>query len=102
MSLLNITEWRGIQAFWTPASAQVAMSLVTTQSLSISATSTTCVAFNANTSIVRLQSDVNCAIAWGVGTASIATAVATSMPLTANAPEYFGVVPGQLLAAITV
>lgn len=101
MTLLNIVEFREIQSYPTTDTAQIVKAaVVTTQEITPSGTSTTCVAFNGNTQIVRLCADTTCGIAWGVATATIATAVATSMRLIADQPEYFGVQPGQLLAVI--
>lgn len=102
MSTLNIVEFRQIQTFFTEGTAQIAMCPpVTTQSITITGTNATSAAFNANTNIVRLQSDANCSIAWSLTTSTIATATATSFLLIAGAPEYFGVLPGLSLAAIT-
>jgi hypothetical protein len=102
VATLSIIEIREILAYSTPASAQIAkMPPVRIQSLTISTASGTSLAFSANTNIVRLQSDANMAVAFGAIGSLTATAVSTSMPLTAGAPEYFGVTPGQVLAAIT-
>jgi hypothetical protein len=109
MTLLNIVEFRNIQAYPTNDTAQfILANLVTTQELTPSGTSTTSVTFNANTQIVRLCADTTVGIAFsvvsalvaGIATGSLATATATSMRLVANIPEYFGVTPGQVLAAI--
>lgn len=109
MTLLNIVEFRNIQAYPTEESAQIAAAnVVTTQEVTPTGSSTTCVAFNANTQMVRLCSDTTVGIAFsvvstfvaGIATSSIATANATSLRIVANIPEYFGVTPGQVLAHI--
>lgn len=110
MTLLNIVEFKNIQAYPTNDTAQiVAANVVTTQELTPSGSSQTSVVFNANTQIVRLCADTTVGIAFsvvsafvsgGIATGSIATANATSLRMIANVPEYFGVTPGQLLAVI--
>lgn len=59
-------------------------------------TSTQSAAFNAATRYVRVISDAACHIAAGANP----TATTSNMRLIADAPEYFGVVAGQKLAAI--
>ena len=50
------------------------------------------------TKIVRLISDQNCYVAFG----SSPTATSSSMYLAAGIPEYFGVTPGDKIAALKV
>ena len=102
MALLNIVEFKTIQAYWSTASAQIAMTpCVTTQSITISAANTVSVQFSANTNIIRLQCDTNCAVEFSQTATTIATATVTSMPLIAGQPEYFGVTPSFCLAVCT-
>ena len=110
MTLLNIVEFRNIQAYPTEESAQIAAAaIVTTQELTPNgSTSTVSSTFSPNTQIVRLCCDTTVGIAFsvvsalvsGIATNSIATANTTSMRLIANVPEYLGVTPGQLVAFI--
>ncbi len=60
------------------------------------ATSTASAAFGATTRLVRIQADADCHIKVG----SDPAATTSDMPLVAGAPEYFGVTPGQKIAAI--
>jgi hypothetical protein len=72
---------------------------VTVQALSISSTSAPSAAFNARTTIVRLQTDTACWVTFA--TSPVATASMT--PLAPNTPEYFCVIAGNSVkvAAIT-
>ncbi len=106
MATLIIVEFGNIQAYPTTESAQIAKTPpVAIQAMALTSTSSTsCAAFNGNTQIVRLQSDTNCYITFGALGTSVATAVATSMPLSAGQPEYFGVNGGagtSVLAALS-
>lgn len=59
-------------------------------------------AFSANTRFVRLHTDVNCRIEFrAAGPGVDPTATAASQRLAAGATEYFGVLPGYKVAAIT-
>jgi hypothetical protein len=60
---------------------------LTNQAVAISSTSAASSAFQANTMLVRLQSDTNCWVTF----ATDPTATASLTPLTAGVPEYFGV-----------
>lgn len=100
MTTLNIVEFSSIQAYWTEASAQIAKTPpVAIQEMTPSTTSQISTAFSGNTNIVRLSADVPVRLAFSISTA-MATANATSLRLTADAPEYFGVEPGQRVAVI--
>lgn len=109
MTLLNIVEFRNIQAYPTNDSAQVAAANVaTTQEWTPTSSSQVSSTFSPNTQIVRLCSDTTVGLAFsvvsalvqGIATNSIATANTTSMRLIANVPEFLGVTPGQLVAFI--
>lgn len=73
---------------------------VTTQTRSVSGASAQSAAFNARTKYVRLYTDTLCYIAFGTNPTAV---TASSMPLPAGLPEYFGVTAeGSLkVAAIT-
>lgn len=60
-------------------------------------TATQSAAFDSDTGIVSLISDVNCAVAVGANP----TAVATDFPLDANVRQDFAVEPGQKLSVVT-
>lgn len=60
-------------------------------------TTTQSAAFNAATRYVRVISDTNCHLAFGANP----TATTSSMRVVADVPEYFGVVAGQKVAAVT-
>ena len=68
-----------------------------TQVVTYTAASVQSVAFNANTRFVRIQADTDTCIHGGTNP----TAVTTDMRLTAGVPEYFGVNPGDKIAAIS-
>lgn len=109
MATLFIAEFGVIQAYPDTSSAQVVKTPpVALQSLALSSSaSTSCAAFNGNTQIVRLYADTQCWVTFSAIQAStlgttVATATATSIPLGAAAPEYFGVVPGQVVAALSI
>jgi len=67
-----------------------------TQVVTFTTTSVQSVAFGANTRFVRIQADADTCIRGG----SNPTAVTTDMRITAGVPEYFGVNPGDKIAAI--
>jgi len=73
MTLLNIVEFRNIQAYPTNDTAQfILANPITTQELTPSGTSTTSATFNANTQIVRLCADTTVGIAFSVVSALVA------------------------------
>jgi hypothetical protein len=72
---------------------------ITTQTVSIGGSSTQSVAFNAQTSLVRLHTDVICSYLFG--TASTATATTSTPRMAANQTEYFAIQKGaNLLVAV--
>lgn len=78
-----------IQAGHEPAvTSQVVAFTTTTQSA----------AFNDNTHFVRLFSDTACYVKFGTNPTAT---TATDMPLAASTAEFFAVVPGQIVAAVT-
>lgn len=56
------------------------------------------VAFGANTKFVRIICDAQCSVKFGP---SPQTATNANTPLGALIPEYFGVVPGQIISVIS-
>lgn len=98
MAILYIQEYERIagdqdghlvQAGFEPALASQAVTFSTT---------TASAAFNAKTKFVRLYSDTACFVKFG---ASPSATTATDMPLAANMPEFFAVVNGHKVAAVT-
>ena len=100
MSNLRITEFAGlgssasgdgpVQAVSSPPTAQ--------QVVAIGATSTASAAFNASTTIIRVQPEAVCAIY--VGTSAPIATTGLSARLAAGQTEYFRVDPGSKLAVI--
>ena len=67
------------------------------QTIALTGSSTQCsTAFQASTQLIRVHTDAICSIAFGLNP----TAVTTSKRLAANQTEYFGVRPGDKIAAI--
>lgn len=60
-------------------------------------TTTQSAAFGSTTTMVRIHTDSICSILFGANP----TAVTTAKRLAANQTEYFGVTPGQKVAAVT-
>ena len=81
---------------FTPGQAPLTPS-VASQTVAIQGSSTQSNPFNAKTNLVRLHCDAICSVAFG----SNPTAVTTQCRLAANQTEYFGVIPGQIVAVIT-
>ena len=68
------------------------------QQIAVSGVSAACAsAFNENTKFVRIHTDVTIRVAFGAAP----TAAATSQRMVAGSTEYFGVVKGIKMAAIT-
>ena len=67
------------------------------EKVTISATTAQSAALNADTKFVRVLADANCCII----AADNPTATTSDLPLTAEGAEYFGVIAGQKIAAIT-
>jgi hypothetical protein len=98
MSVIHITEFSGSGAEISGVRVPIAMlPAVTVQEITISGASAQSAAFNAETRMIRISADAACRIRVGASP----TAVATDLRVGADSPEYFGVLPGQKLAAIT-
>ena len=97
MAKIWITEYTELPTDANRAAPQIAATpSITTQVVTFT-TSTQSAAFNANTKFVRVIADANCHVLFGANP----TATTNSMRMVADAAEYFGVVAGQKLAAIT-
>lgn len=103
MPTLYVAEFSGVQAYPSNETPQVALTpSVGLQTVTMTtAFSTTSSTFSLNTFIVRLFSDTNCWIKFSSIGTTVATANATAIPLAASSPEYFGVAPGMVVAAIS-
>jgi hypothetical protein len=100
MATLYITEYGLIgkdRASSTVPAAAVPELAVQTVSLSTSSAASS--ALNAQTALIRLQSDLDCFVTFGASP----TASTSKTPLAANTPEYFCVTPNTSVkvAAIT-
>jgi hypothetical protein len=97
MAKLWITEYTELPRDAGLATPQIASTpSITTQVVTFT-TSTQSAAFNASTKFVRIISDANCHLLFGANP----TATTSSMRMVADAAEYFGVVAGQKVAAVT-
>ena len=101
MSVLTVTEYATISIIGPGGqSAQVPLEPpLVEQAITIAASSTSCAAFNAQTTLVRLNVDGTAACAVTFGTAPTATtpsAGAGSGRLSANATEFRAVLRNQL------
>jgi len=93
MAKLYITEFTGAKNGGTiPVTPPLAEQAVT-----FTGTAAQSAAFNAKTTLVRIQPDAICSVAFG----SNPTATANNQRMTAGQTEYFTVVPGQKVSAIT-
>lgn len=103
MPLINIAEMletgsnagiRGSRANRAPV-ASLPAGVV--QQINVTASSQQSAAFQANTGLIRIKTDMACRIAVGTNP----TADGTSLLLAAGDTEYFGVTPGHKLAVIS-
>lgn len=101
MAIFNIVEFGVIQAYPDNSSAQIPLTppVATYELTPTGSSQMVATAVNVNTQMVRISTDTTCRIAFGIGTAA-ATANATSLRISADAVEYFGVNPGQRIAVI--
>ena len=68
----------------------------TVQTVDFTSGATASSAFGGSTKFIRVYSDVACALRFG----DAPTAVTTDTPVARDAPEYFGVEPGQKVSAV--
>ena len=68
------------------------------QTVAVGASSVQSAAFNSNTRVVRLSSDVVCSVKFG----SSPTATTTTMRLPANSVEYFGVAANTVIKVAVI
>jgi hypothetical protein len=98
MATLSIREYEHLAAL-SGGTLQVGQELAnTSQAVAISAGSLQSVAFNIRTRHIRVHTDAQCSIEFGLNP----TATITSCVLSAQQTEYFGVRPGDKLAVIVV
>ena len=69
---------------------------VASQKITISGISTMSAAFNANTRLIRINTDTNCHIFSGTNP----TATTDNLRMVADSTEYFSVTPGMKIAVI--
>jgi len=92
MAALYVAEFVSIagSSNFQVAGAQVAP--IQEQTIAIGGSSTPCsLAFNSQTTFVRLHTDAICSIAFGTAP----TATIAKMRMAANQTEYFGIAPGS-------
>ena len=98
MSTLYITEFKSLRKDRNALVPQIAaLPAVVEQTVTISGTSAQSSALNAETTMVRLVSDVTCSILIGANP----TATTAKMRLTADSPEYFMAGNGDKIAVIS-
>lgn len=96
MSTLYVTEYArsGIDSRSTLPAAEVPS--ITTQAVTIGASSTQSSAFNAQTTLVRVHTDAKCHIMFGADP----TATTSLARMAADTTEYFAVKAGHKIAVI--
>lgn len=98
MASLWITEFRAMPMDVNGRTVEAAaLPAITTQKITISGTSAQSAALNADTKFVRVHTDAICHILAGDNR----TATTSNMRMPADETEYFGVIAGQKIAAIT-
>lgn len=99
MAYLYITELNNQGVDAKGHTAPIArMPAIAEQALAISGTSAASSAFNASTTMVRLESDVVCSVTF----AGTPVATTSMMRLAADSPEYFSVPQGQSLKVAVI
>lgn len=107
MAFLYVTEFASIQGALSGfGGVPVNAPPINDQQIAVGGTSTPCVAFNAATRVIRLESDSTCSIVFQTAAQQASgtnpTATNTHMRISANAPpEYFAVIPGYNLSVIS-
>ena len=97
MTILQITEYAASGLDVNGVPAQIAKEpALAYQEITTSGTSAASAAFNADTRLIRISADAAVRIRFGANP----TALATDTRVIADATEYFGVIPGQKIAAI--
>ena len=101
MSSLYITEYSQIsrQGVGVGSAQAPQETVLAEQKLTIGGGSTASAAFNANTRLVRLQSDAVCSVLFG---SSSVVATANSQRLAAGVSEYHGIPPYQVVSKVAV
>jgi hypothetical protein len=94
MAVLYISEYSG----YLQGGVQVPVEpAIATQTVAIGGSSTQSAAFNANTRLVRLETDAICSISFGQSP----TVTTSNARMAANSEDYFEVQPGHKVAVIT-
>ncbi len=70
---------------------------VVVQKATFTGTAGASAAFNARTKFIRVSCDAAAFLSFGVAPTAV---TATDLPVQANTPEYFGVIPGQKVSAV--
>lgn len=97
---LHITEFRNVATAQNGGGpVQAARDIVASQELTLSAVNAASVPVNANTRFVRLHAGEDCLVAIGPGADAETGPV---VRLGAGQFDYFGVNPGDVVAAVTV
>lgn len=96
MANLYITEYSRIAGDADGHNVQVGAEPGTDQVVSFT-TTTQSAAFSTTTKMIRVYADAACHINFGASP----TATTSNKKLAADAPEYFGVIGGQKVAAVT-
>lgn len=94
MSNLNVTEYAGVARGSGQSVQIVQLPPITTQNVSFTATPGQSAAFNAKTTVIRVQADADCFLAVGADP----TAATTDLPLTSGVAEYFSVIAGYKIS----
>jgi hypothetical protein len=97
MSTVYISEFANMAGVGTRFVNVAPMPPLVEQTVAISGSSTQSNAFGATTQIIRVVADAVCSIKIGANP----TVTAASARIPANVPEYFAVIPGQIIAVIT-
>ena len=97
MATMYISEYRGIQTGPNGEPIQAGSEpSVATQAVTFT-TATASAAFNVATNLVRISCDAEAHLSFGTGP----TATTSHLQMQADSPEYFIVVPGQKVSAVT-
>lgn len=96
MSTVSVTQFSAIGSVSNGSLMCPQVPFIATEDINTSTTSAQSTAFDSQTRFVRILSDANVRVRFGVNP----TATATDMPIRADSPEYFAVTSGLRLAAI--
>lgn len=97
MATLFIQEYSDVAVLATTIGQAGQEPALAAQTVAVGGGSLQSAAFNVNTKMVRVHTDVICSVKFGTNP----TAVATELRMAANTTEFFGVTPGHKVAVIT-